>query len=62
MKTILLIGTKDPIVGEAGFAQQTARDFPDIEIKVLESGHLIGVEKADTVNAAIRDFLNRHKD
>jgi len=61
MPVLLILGTKDPIVGDVEFAKQTARDFPNIEIEVLESGHLMGVEKAQMVNAAIRHFLNKDK-
>ncbi|MFC1730049.1 alpha/beta fold hydrolase [candidate division KSB1 bacterium] len=55
---LLFLGTKDHIVGNAGFAKQTAEEFPNIQIEILESGHLIAVEHADFVNEAIKDFLN----
>lgn len=58
MPVLLFLGTKDPIVGNAEVAKQTALDYPNIQIEILESGHLISVEKADFINLRIKDFLN----
>lgn len=55
---LLFLGTKDPIVGDVDQAKNTALDFPLIEIEVMESGHLISVEKADVVNERIRKYLS----
>lgn len=61
MPVILFLGTKDPIVGDAEIASQIAEDYPNIQIEVLESGHLIAVEHADDVNKKIVEFLRLHK-
>jgi pimeloyl-ACP methyl ester carboxylesterase len=55
---LLFLGTGDKIVGDAEFARKTAGDFPNIQIEMLESGHLISVEHAEYVNNELRDFLN----
>lgn len=54
---LLFLGTKDPIVGDAKTASEAAGAFPDITIHTLESGHLIAVEKAATVNPILSRFL-----
>lgn len=58
LPVLLFLGTKDAIVGDAEFAKQTAQDFPDVRIEVLESDHLIAVEHADYVNERIKNFLS----
>jgi pimeloyl-ACP methyl ester carboxylesterase len=55
---LLFLGTKDAIVGDAETAKELAQDYPNIQIEVLESGHLISVEKAEYVNKKIKQFLN----
>jgi len=57
MPVLLFLGTKDPIVGNAGVAAKTAEEFPDIDIEMLKSGHLIAVEHADAVNKKLKLFL-----
>ena len=58
MPVLLFLGTKDPIVGDAEIAKQTALDYPNIDIEILESGHLISVEKSDIINKKLIRFLN----
>jgi len=54
---LLFLGTEDPIVGSAHEAAALAADFPNIEIEILNSSHLIAVQKADDVNKKIKSFL-----
>lgn len=58
MPVLLFLGTKDPIVGDAETAKQTALDYPSIQIEILESGHLISVEKAKIINKKLISFLS----
>lgn len=58
MPVLLFLGTKDQIVGDADFAKKTGEGFQNIRIVVLESGHLIGVEKREEVNKEVERFLN----
>lgn len=55
---LLFLGTKDPIVGDAEIAKLKAQDYPNIQIEILESGHLIAVEQRDYINKKIREFLD----
>ena len=54
---LLFLGTKDNVVGDHQKAAANAQRFPNIQIEVLESGHLIGVEHAETVNNRMSEFL-----
>jgi len=59
MPVLLFIGTQDKIVGVADHATSTAEEYPNIQIEVLKSGHLIAVEHRDYVNQKVKAFLNR---
>jgi pimeloyl-ACP methyl ester carboxylesterase len=54
---LLFLGTKDNVVGGHEKAIENAQYLPDVQIEVLESGHLIGVEHAETINNKIAEFL-----
>jgi len=54
---LLFLGTKDNVVGDHQKAAENAQSFPNIQTEVLESGHLIGVEHAKTVDRSIAEFL-----
>jgi pimeloyl-ACP methyl ester carboxylesterase len=54
---LVFLGSRDNVVGDHEKARENAQNFPDVEIAVLESGHLIGVEHAVTVNKRILEFL-----
>ncbi|MCY1720088.1 alpha/beta hydrolase [Prolixibacteraceae bacterium Z1-6] len=58
LPVLLFLGTKDAIVGDAEMARQKAKKYPNIEIEILESGHLIAVEQAEYVNKKLKLFLN----
>ena len=60
LPVLLFLGTRDPIVGDAATAAETAGEYPDIEITILDSGHLVAVEHRETVNAKLVEFLNKH--
>ncbi len=57
LPVLLFLGTKDAIVGNAELAKKTALDYPDIQIEILNSGHLIAVEQAESVNQKVAEFL-----
>lgn len=58
MPVLLFLGTADPILGDAETAKIEAEHYPNIDIQVLSSGHLIAVEQSDIVNQKIVEFLN----
>jgi pimeloyl-ACP methyl ester carboxylesterase len=55
---IIFLGTKDPIVGDAETAKILAEAYPDIEIHILDSGHLIAIEQREIVNKELLKFLD----
>ncbi len=59
MPVLLFLGNQDPIVGDAGVAEKVAREYPDIRVEILESGHLVAVEQREYVNRVVADFLLR---
>lgn len=54
---LLFLGSNDKIVGDAQMAKRMAEDYPNIQIEILDSGHLMAVEKKDIVNEHISSFL-----
>jgi len=58
MPILLFLGTSDPIVGDAEIAKMEAEHYPNIDIHILNSGHLIAVEHKEFINRKIAEFLN----
>ena len=54
---LLLLGTRDPLVGNAQRAAERASALPDLRVETLESGHLLATERADEVNTLMIEFL-----
>ena len=59
LPVLLFLGSKDPIVGEVEHAKEIAEEYPDIQIEVLDSGHLVAVEHAADVNSVVAEFLGQ---
>ncbi len=58
-KTLLILGDNDNPIGDPERnVKYAGKNFPDIRFEVLESGHLISLEKADEVNEMILDFFD----
>jgi len=58
MPILLFLGTQDKIVGDVDIAKKTALDYPNIQIEISESGHLIAVEERAVVNKKVSEFLH----
>ena len=58
---LLFLGSRDKIVGDVEKAKTMAEDYPNIQIEVLESGHLIAVEHSEEVNETLSAFLEIHE-
>lgn len=56
--TLAYFGTKDGVIGNAVVAKTLAENIPKVEIRIVESGHLIGAELSSNVNQEILEFLN----
>jgi pimeloyl-ACP methyl ester carboxylesterase len=58
LPVLLFLGTNDRIVGDAETARAMGEIYPNIRIEILESGHLVAVEKRVTVNRILQEFIN----
>lgn len=56
---LLILGSRDNLVGDPEKSRALAQDIPDVRIEVLDSGHLIGVEKPRRVNNLLLEFLGK---
>jgi pimeloyl-ACP methyl ester carboxylesterase len=58
---LLILGTDDNLVGDPEKAAEHARNMTNIRIDILESGHLISMERSEEVNRLISEFLHDHQ-
>jgi len=54
---LLVLGEKDNLVGDPENAKTLAQDIHDLQVEVLDTGHLIGVEQPEQVNSLILEFF-----
>ncbi len=59
MPVLLLLGTKDGLVGNPENAIQFVKDIPSIQVEILETGHLVSAEKPDLFNQLVIDFIEK---
>lgn len=55
--TLLILGTNDNLAGDPGIVKELAQPIPNLQTEVLESSHLVAVERAEDVNQLISSFL-----
>lgn len=55
--TLSFIGTKDAVVGDSQTAAELAGKIPGSRVRIVDTGHLMGVEIAEQVNAEIMEFF-----
>jgi pimeloyl-ACP methyl ester carboxylesterase len=55
--TLAFFGTRDGVVGDATAAAALARNIPNVEIRLVDAGHVIGAELPEVVNPAITAFF-----
>jgi pimeloyl-ACP methyl ester carboxylesterase len=56
---LLVLGTKDDLVGDPKKVIPLARNIPDIRIEILNTAHCIWIERPDRINALIFEFLEQ---
>ena len=59
MPVLLLLGKRDGLVGIPENAKQHVQIIPDVQVEILDTGHLISAEKPDEFNRLVIDFLGR---
>lgn len=60
--TLLVYGEHDPLT-PPDVGRRMQAEIPGAELAIIEdSGHLVNMEQPEAFNAAVRDFLLRHRD
>ena len=54
---MFVFGERDNLVGDPEAAKALVQDIPDVQVEIVEAGHLMGGEKPAQVNALILDFF-----
>jgi pimeloyl-ACP methyl ester carboxylesterase len=55
---LLVLGARDNLVGDPEKAKELVQDAPNIQVEVIDTGHLLGVERPEEVNKLILDFVD----
>jgi len=56
---MFIFGERDNLVGDPVKAKALVQDIPDVQVGVVEAGHLMGGEIPDDVNQLILDFFGK---
>lgn len=54
---LLVLGSRDGLVGSPARSMKAAQDIPDIKVEVLDAGHLVSAERPEEFNRLVLDFL-----
>ncbi len=54
---LLVLGARDNLVGDPENARELVQGAPNIQVEVVDTGHLVGVERPEEVNELILQFL-----
>lgn len=57
MPVLLLLGKRDGLVGNPENAKQHVQVIPDVQVEILDTGHLISAERPDEFNKLVIDFI-----
>jgi pimeloyl-ACP methyl ester carboxylesterase len=57
MPVLLLLGKRDGLVGNPENTKQIARNIANVQIKILDTGHLLSAEEPDQFNRLVNDFV-----
>lgn len=56
---LLILGKKDGLGGDPEKAKELAKSISDIQVEILDTGHLPSAEEPDQVNGLIQAFLEK---
>ncbi len=59
MPSLVFLATEDHMLGKVDYAQRVVRRIPDLRLRILESGHLVSLEKHEEVREQVLEFLGR---
>jgi pimeloyl-ACP methyl ester carboxylesterase len=54
---LFVFGERDNLVGDPHKARDLVRDIPDVQVEIVDAGHLMAAELPDQVNDLIRAFF-----
>jgi pimeloyl-ACP methyl ester carboxylesterase len=54
---MFVFGERDNLVGDPEAARKLVQDIPDVQVEVVEAGHLMGAEVPDQINQYILQFF-----
>jgi pimeloyl-ACP methyl ester carboxylesterase len=54
---LFIFGTRDNLVGDPQAAKELVQDIPDVQVEIVDAGHLMGGEIPEECNRLILDFL-----
>jgi len=57
MPVLLLLGKRDGLVGNPEHTKQLVQDIPDVQVAMLDTGHLISAERPHQFNKLVIDFI-----
>ena len=61
MPEMFIFGTRDNLVGIPQATQALVQDIPDVQVEIVEAGHLMGGENPEECNRLIMDFFGAPK-
>ena len=56
---LFVFGERDNLVGDPQKAKELVQDIPDVRVKIVEAGHLMGAELPEEVNGYILEFFGK---
>ena len=59
MPALLLLGSRDGLVGNPENGKQLVKYIPNFRVEVLDTGHLISAERPDDFNKLLLDFIGK---
>ena len=59
MSVLLLLGARDGLVGNPENTGQLSQNISDVQVEILDTGHLISAEKPDQFNTLVADFIGQ---
>jgi pimeloyl-ACP methyl ester carboxylesterase len=54
---LLLLGKRDGLVGNPENTKKLAKNIPDAQVEIIDTGHLISAERPDQFNKLVIDFI-----
>jgi pimeloyl-ACP methyl ester carboxylesterase len=57
MPVLLLVGKRDGLVGNPENAKKHVQSIPEVQVEILDTGHLISAERPDEFNKLVIDFI-----